>query len=438
MDRTVDNRVCQLITRRTGITPHDESSRLQAPRDATAQTLCECCIKIIGEYTPDIVRTENLWIERCHPSVFIIPWGAMALSIGIVGLPNVGKSTLFKAVTNKAVDIQNYPFTTIEPNVGVVEVPDERVDKLAEFSKSAKKLYATVEFTDIAGLVKGASQGEGLGNKFLANIREVDAIAQVVRVHETGDVLHVHGAIDPSSDIGVINAELIVADLDSVSRRLVEAKKNANHDKEAKLSVPLLERLAEGLQKGVLASAVDMHHDDEQRLLKAMNLLTAKPFIYVFNVSEDQLASGWTPNAAVLEAITGSHWVVMCNKMELELSEMPHDEKAAFLTELGLPESGLDRLITVAYDTLGLHSFLTTGEKETRAWTCHKGDTIPVASRAIHTDFERLFIRAEVIQWQQLLDTGSHGNARAKGLIHTVGKDYVVQDGDVVEILIGK
>jgi hypothetical protein len=362
----------------------------------------------------------------------------MALSIGIVGLPNVGKSTLFKAVTNKAVDIQNYPFTTIEPNVGVVEVPDERVDKLAEFSQSKKKLYATVEFTDIAGLVKGASQGEGLGNKFLQNIREVDAIAQVVRVHDTGDVLHVHGAVDPASDIGVINAELIVSDLDSVVKRLENAKKSAHFDKEAKLSVPLLERLADGLQRGILASAVDMHHEDEQRLLKVMNLLTAKPFIYVFNVSEAQLAEDWKPDDALLEALAGAHWVVMCNKMELELSEMGHDEKATFLRELGLPESGLDRLITTAYDTLGLLSFLTTGDKESRAWTCRKGDTIPVASRAIHTDFERLFIRAEVINWQKLLEAGSHANARAKGLIHTVGKDYVVQDGDVVEILIGK
>jgi hypothetical protein len=362
----------------------------------------------------------------------------MALSIGIVGLPNVGKSTLFKAVTNKQVDIQNYPFTTIEPNVGVVEVPDERVDKLAEFSKSAKKLYATVEFTDSAGLVKGASQGEGLGNKFLANIREVDAIAHVVRVHETGDVLHVHGAIDPVSDIGVINAELIVADLDVVSKRLAAAKHDANHSKEAKAAIPVLERLAEGLQRGILASAVDMHHDDEQALLRQMNLLTAKPFIFVFNVSELQLADGWKPEGALLEAITGEHHVIMCNKMELELSEMPHEEKAAFLAELGLPESGLDRLITIAYDTLGLHSFLTTGEKESRAWTCHKGDTIPRASRAIHTDFERLFIRAEVINWKKLLEAGSHASARAHGLIHTVGKDYIVQDGDVVEILIGK
>jgi GTP-binding protein YchF len=361
----------------------------------------------------------------------------MSLSIGIVGLPNVGKSTLFKAVTNKQVDIQNYPFTTIEPNVGVVEVPDERVDKLAEFSKSARKIYATVDFTDIAGLVKGASQGEGLGNKFLANIREVDAIAEVVRVHDVGDILHVHETVEPVRDIGIINSELIIADLDIVVKRLSSAKHDSVHSKEAKAAIPVLERLADGLQRGVLASAVDMHHDDEQRLLHEMNLLTAKPFIYVFNVSESQLAEDWKPDAALLDAIAGAHWVVMCNKMELELSEMPHDEKAAFLKELGMPESGLDRLIVIGYDTLGLISFLTTGPDETRV-DLPQGDFIPKASRAIHTDFERLFIRAEVIHWKTLLEAGSHSAARSHGLIHTVGKDYIVQDGDVVEILIGK
>lgn len=362
----------------------------------------------------------------------------MSLSIGIVGLPNVGKSTLFKAVTNKQVDIQNYPFTTIEPNIGVVEVPDERIDKLAEFSKSQKKIYATVQFTDIAGLVKGASTGEGLGNKFLTNIRETDAIAEVVRVHEVGDIIHVHETVDPMRDIEIINAELIIADLDAVVKRLSGAKHDANHSKEAKAAVPVLERLAEGLQRGVLASAVDMHHDDEQALLREMNLLTAKPFIYIFNVSEVQLAEDWKPDAVLLQAIGPSGYVVMCNKLELELSELGAEEKSTFLKELGLPESGLDRLIKTAYSTLGLLSFLTTGDKESRAWTCHAGDPIPRASRAIHTDFERLFIRAEVINWQKLLDAGTHANARAHGLIHTVGKDYVVQDGDVVEILVGK
>jgi len=368
----------------------------------------------------------------------------MALSVGIVGLPNVGKSTLFKAVTNKQVDIQNYPFTTIEPSVGVVEVPDERIDQLAVFSRSARKLYATVEFTDIAGLVKGASKGEGLGNKFLANIREVDAIAEVVRVHETGDVLHVHGAIDPANDIGVINAELAIADLEAVVKR-IEANMKKKHaagagDLEAKKAMahePILERFAAELQQGHLISS--LHLSEEERIVsKELNLLTAKPFIYVFNVSESQLAGGWQPDAAIQEAMAGGKYVVMCNKLELELSELGPEEKAKFLIDLGLPESGLDQLIKTAYAVLGLISFLTTGEKESRAWTCHHGEVIPVAARAIHTDFERLFIRAEVINWKTLLDSGSHANARAHGLIHTVGRDYVVKDGDVVEILIGK
>jgi ribosome-binding ATPase len=352
------------------------------------------------------------------------------LSIGIVGLPNVGKSTLFKAITNKQVDIQNYPFTTIEPNVGVVEVPDERVDALAALSHSAKKIYATVEFTDIAGLVKGAAQGEGLGNKFLSNIRATDAIAEVVRVHEVGDILHVHETVDPVRDIGIINTELILADLDTVVKRLETDKKNRND-----IAIP--ERFATELQKGVLISSLTLT-DEEQALAHELNLLTAKPFIYIFNVSEAQLASGWQPSRELLDAIAGEPYVVMCNKLELELSEVSKSEKQELIAELGLPESGLDRLIKTAYSTLGLISFLTTGDKETRAWTCHQGDLIPRASRAIHTDFERLFIRAEVINWKALLDVGGYGPARAKGLVKTVGKDYVVANGDVVEILVGK
>lgn len=321
----------------------------------------------------------------------------MALSIGIVGLPNVGKSTLFKAVTNKQVDIQNYPFTTIEPNVGVVEVPDERVDALTVFSKSAKKLYATIEFIDIAGLVKGASQGEGLGNKFLANIREVDAIAQVVRVFENSAIIR-ESPVDPVSDIEVIRTELELADLQ------VKEKRNEKKDKD----------------------------------LPPLDLLATKKVIYILNVSEEQLQSDWQPGKELLDAMQGSNYVIMCNKLELELSEMPHEEKTAFLADLGLPESGLDRLIREAYHTLGLLSFLTTGPDESRAWTAHIGEFIPRASRAIHTDFERLFIRAEVINWKTLLDAGSHANAKAHGLVRTVGKDYVIQDGDVVEILIGR
>ncbi|MEK7638288.1 MAG: redox-regulated ATPase YchF [Patescibacteria group bacterium] len=363
------------------------------------------------------------------------------LQIGIVGLPNVGKSTLFKAVTNKQVDIQNYPFTTIEPNVGVVAVPDDRVDKLAELSKSEKKLYATIEFIDIAGLVKGASQGEGLGNKFLANIREVDAIAQVVRAFDSGDIIHVHETVDPVRDIGIINTELIIADLDTVSKRVVTTEHKAKNDKDARAQLPHLQKIATALQEGKLVSQLELH-DDERVLVAELGLLTAKKFIYIINVSDVQLSENWTPQGELINAMGGSEYVVICNKLELELSAgeagMPHDEKAQFLTELGLPESGLDRLIRTAYHTLGLLSFLTTGPDETRAWTCHIGDYIPRASRAIHTDFERLFIRAEVINWQDLLDCGGYGPARAKGLLHTVGKDYIVKDGDVVEILIGK
>lgn len=319
------------------------------------------------------------------------------LQIGIVGLPNVGKSTLFKAVTNKQVDIQNYPFTTIEPNVGVVEVPDERVDKLAVFSKSAKKLYATIEFIDIAGLVKGASQGEGLGNKFLANIREVDAIVHVVRAFEDSAIIREH-PVDPAGDIGIIRTELELADL--------QAKEKRNEKKE--------------------------------KDLPPLDLLSEKKVIYALNVSEQQLQNGWRPGPELLETLQGANYVVMCNKLELELSEMNHEEKTAFLGELGLPESGLDQLIREAYRTLGLLSFLTTGPDETRAWTAHIGDLIPHASRAIHTDFERLFIRAEVINWKTLLDAGSYANAKSHGQVRTVGKDYIIRDGDVVEILIGK
>jgi hypothetical protein len=359
------------------------------------------------------------------------------LQIGIVGLPNVGKSTLFKAVTNKQVDIQNYPFTTIEPNVGVVEVPDERVDKLNTFSKSAKKLYATIEFIDIAGLVKGASQGEGLGNKFLANIRDVDAIAQVVRVFQSGDIIHVHEKVDPVRDIGIINAELIIADLDTVTKRIATTKHKAQNDKIARAQVPHLEKLATALQEGKLISQIQLN-EEEHAMSHELNLLTDKKFIYIINVDDSQLAEGWKPDQELLNAMQGAPFVVMCNKLELELSEMPHEEKAKFLSELGLPESGLDQLIREAYHTLGLLSFLTTGPDETRAWTAHIGEFIPKASRAIHTDFERLFIRAEVINWKTLLDAGSYANAKAHGKLHTVGKDYVIQDGDVVEILIGK
>lgn len=360
----------------------------------------------------------------------------MSLSIGIVGLPNVGKSTLFTAVTNKQIDIQNYPFTTIEPNVGVVEVPDERVDRLADLSRSAKKLYATVEFTDIAGLVKGASKGEGLGNKFLSNIREVDAIAHVVRAHDDPNVLHVHGKVDAADDIAVINSELVIADLDRIVQHLEAAKKKIHTDKDARTQAAMFERVAAELQKGVLVSTLELS-EEEAALLKPLNLLTAKPVIYVINVSEGQLAEEWPPPQDLLDAIGDSEWLMMCNKLELELSEVSKEEKTQLLKELGMPESGLDKLITTAYRTLGLISFLTTGEKETRAWTAKRGSTAPVAARAIHTDFERLFIRAQVIAYEDLVAAGSMAKARELGKVRTEGKEYVVKDGDVIEILIG-
>lgn len=361
----------------------------------------------------------------------------MALSIGIVGLPNVGKSTLFKAVTNKQVDIQNYPFTTIEPNVGVVAVPDERVDALALMSESAKKIYTTIEFTDIAGLVKGASQGEGLGNKFLANIREVDAIAQVVRAFEDSNITHVHSHISPTEDIGIINTELIIADLDTVSRRIEKTSKEAKNDKKAQRDMPILEKLKQTLESDVIISKISLN-EDERELVKELNLLTAKPFIYVFNVSEQQLLAGWQPDEGLKSAFGNASFVVMCNKLELTLSESTPEDKKEFMAEFNLPESGLDRLIKESYRTLGLITFLTTGPDESRAWTAHTGDPIPRASRAIHTDFEKLFIRAEVINWKNLLECGGYAAARAKGLVRTEGKSYIVQDGDVVEILIGK
>lgn len=323
----------------------------------------------------------------------------MALSIGIVGLPNVGKSTLFQALTNKQVDIQNYPFTTIDPNVGVVAVPDERLKPLAMLSNSKKIINTTIEFYDIAGLVKGASQGEGLGNKFLANIREVDAIAHVVRVFEDKNITHVHNKIDPVGDIEIIQTELELADLQTKENR---AKRKDLQD------------------------------------LPKLDLLADKKVIFVLNVSESQMSDNWQPGAELLKAMAGRDYVVLSTPLELILSEATEDEKKEYLVGFNMKDAGLDRLIKQSYKTLGLVTFLTTGEDETRAWTAHEGDLIPKASRAIHTDFERLFIRAEVINWKTLLEAGGLVPARSKGLIKTIGRDYIIQEGDVVEILIGK
>lgn len=357
------------------------------------------------------------------------------LAIGIVGLPNVGKSTLFKALTNKQIDIQNYPFTTIDPNVGVVAVPDKRVDALSDLSKSKKKVYTAIEFIDIAGLVQGASQGEGLGNKFLANIREADAIAQVVRAFDDSEVTHVHHSIDPARDIEIINTEVILADMETVSARIEKTARLAKSEKIATEQLETLNKLKTELDKGNVVSKIEIT-DKEIDLIKELNLLTAKKFVYVINVSEEQLMNKWAPEESLLTAMAPFPYVVMCNKLELTLTEAGPEDKEMYMKEFGLPESGLDTLIVQGYKTLNLLTFLTTGEDETRAWTAHIGDPIPKASRAIHTDFEKLFIRADVINWKTLIDNGGIPEARSKGLIKTVGRDYIIQEGDVVEIRI--
>lgn len=355
------------------------------------------------------------------------------LSIGIVGLPNVGKSTLFKAITKKQIDIQNYPFTTIDPNVGVVAVPDPRLEKLTKMSNSAKTIPTAVEFIDIAGLVKGASEGEGLGNKFLANIREVDAIAEVVRVFDIEGITHVHNRVDPVSDIEIINTELIMADLDTVTRRLEKIRGN---DPDFKLANPLLQRLQQHLQQAKLANSFEFD-EKEAPIMQGLHLLTAKKFIYIFNVSEDQLKNKWQPSTELLKAIGDSKFVILSNTFELLLSESSPEEQEMYLGEVGLSQSGLDELIKVAYSTLNLITFLTTGEDETRAWTAKKDSLIPKAVAAIHSDFEQKFIRADLIQADELLEIGSWSGARQIGKLRTVGKDYIIQDGDVVEVKLG-
>lgn len=346
----------------------------------------------------------------------------MSLKVGIVGLPNVGKSTLFKALTKKPIDISNYPFCTIEPNVGIVEVPDERLGKLAAFSQTKRIVPAVIEFVDIAGLVKGASLGEGLGNKFLANIREVDAIVEVVRVFENEDIIHVHNKVDPVSDIEVINTELMLADLETVTKRKLKTVKETRTGKEeALLELALLERIEAGLQAGRLANGIVAGLTDEAeiKIAKGLQLLTAKPFLYTYNVSnlEVELPSS-------LEA---RPHVKLDIKIEEELIAMSGEE----MGELGM-ESHVGDLIRRAYALLGLMTYFTTGEAETRAWTISLGSTAPEAGAAIHGDFEEKFIRAEVIHWEKLIESGSYGAAREKGLVRLEGKEYVVQDGDVI------
>ena len=360
------------------------------------------------------------------------------MKLGIVGLPNVGKSTLFNSLTKAGAESANYPFCTIDPNVGVVPVPDARLDKLTAMYDSAKTTPAVIEFVDIAGLVKGASKGEGLGNQFLSNIREVDAIVHVVRCFDDPNVIHVDGSVDPVRDIETINLELIFSDLEILERRISKVSKVARNDKSAAKELGLLNKVKAHLEDGKLAKTFEeVDDEEEQAWLESYNLLTYKPVIYAANVSEDDLADDAANNEgvqAVREYAKGeqSEVFVVCAEIEAEISELDDDEKKMFLEDLGLTESGLEKLVKASYHLLGLMSFLTSGEDETRAWTIKIGTKAPQAAGKIHTDFERGFIKAEVVNYQDLLDCGSYAGAREKGLVRMEGKEYVVQDGDVI------
>ena len=359
------------------------------------------------------------------------------MKLGIVGLPNVGKSTLFNSLTKAGAESANYPFCTIDPNVGVVTVPDERLNLLGDFYKSKKVTPAVIEFVDIAGLVKGASKGEGLGNQFLANIREVDAIVHVVRCFEDSNVVHVDGSIDPLRDIETINLELVFSDLEILERRIAKVTKTARMDKEAAKELTFLEKVKAHLEEGQLAITLETENEDEDAWLATYNLLTAKPVIYAANVAEDDIADDGANNQyvqAVREyaAKQNSEVFVICAQIEEEISELDEDERKMFLEDLGLTESGLEKLVRASYHLLGLMSFLTAGEDETRAWTIKIGTKAPQAAGKIHTDFERGFIKADVVNYQDLLDCGSYAGAREKGLVRMEGKEYVVQDGDVI------
>ncbi|MGN0292426.1 MAG: redox-regulated ATPase YchF [Lachnospiraceae bacterium] len=359
------------------------------------------------------------------------------MKLGIVGLPNVGKSTLFNALTKAGAESANYPFCTIDPNVGIVPVPDFRLGLLANMYNSRKITPAVVEFVDIAGLVKGASKGEGLGNQFLSHIREVDAIVHVVRCFEDSNIVHVDGSINPLRDIETINLELLFADLDVLERRISKTVRGARNDKALAKELDILEQLKKHLEDGNSAKTFTPDDEEAMAFVDSLDLLTAKPVIYAANVAEDDLADDGASNdyvASVREfaAQEGSEVFVVCAEIEQEIAELEDDEKQEFLEDLGLSESGLEKLIQASYSLLGLISYLTAGETETRAWTIKKGTKAPQAAGKIHSDFERGFIRAEVVNYQDLLDAGTYAAAREKGLIGLEGKDYVVKDGDVI------
>ena len=360
------------------------------------------------------------------------------MKLGIVGLPNVGKSTLFNSLTKAGAESANYPFCTIDPNVGVVTVPDERLNVLGEMYHTKKIIPAAIEFVDIAGLVKGASKGEGLGNQFLANIREVDAIVHVVRCFEDSNIIHVDGSIDPLRDIETINLELIFSDLEILERRISKAVRAARNDKTIAKELALMERIKAHLEDGKMAKSFDdINDEDEQQWLESYNLLTYKPVIFAANVAEDDLADDGASNAGV-QAVReyakreDCEVFVVCAEIEQEIAELDDDEKSMFLEELGLKESGLEKLIKASYSLLGLISYLTAGEPEVRAWTIKKGTKAPQAAGKIHSDFERGFIRAEIVSYDDLMACGTYNAAKEKGLVRLEGKDYVVQDGDII------